>query len=378
MIPRDVFTEEHDIFRESVRKFVATEIEPYHSQWEKDGVVSRDVWRKAGEAGLLCCSVPEIYGGPEGSLLHSTVVIEELARAGATGPAFHLHSEIVAPYILKFGTEVQKKEWLPPMVAGEVISAIAMTEPGAGSDVKAISSTAVRESDHYRINGQKVFISNGQIADLFLVAAKTNTAEGARGISLILVEADCDGFRRGRNLDKVGMKAQDTSELFFADVRVPIDNLIGDEDTGFALMMQQLAHERLIIALRCIASAEACIEQTISYTKERSAFGKPIFGFQNTRFKLADLQARITSIRVFIDRCLALQMENGLDAADAAKAKLLSSELFYETADECVQLYGGYGYMREFPIARAWADSRGNRIFGGTSEIMKEIISRDM
>lgn len=379
MIPRTVFSGEHELFRDTVRAFLEREVTPHHAQWERDGVVSRDVWRKAGAAGLLCCDIPEEYGGAGADFLFSAIVVEELARAGATGPAFYLHSDIVAPYILHYGSEEQKRTWLPKMASGEAIGAISMTEPGAGSDLQGIRTRAVADGDHYVLNGQKTFITNGQLADLVVVVAKTDPEARARGISLILVEGDRPGFARGRNLEKIGYKAQDTSELFFNDVRVPRSNLLGPaEGQGFIQLMEQLPQERLLVAIRCAASIEAALEWTVAYTQERQAFGRPIAGFQNTRFKLADAKAAATVTRVFIDRCLELHLDGGLTAEDAAIAKLHTTELLCRVLDDCLQMHGGYGYMWEFPIARAWADARVGRIAGGSSEIMREIIGRSL
>jgi len=378
MIPRRLFGEEHEIFREATRRFVEKEIVPHHAQWEKDGVVSREVWRKAGEAGLLCCTIPEEYGGAGADFLYSVVVLEELARVGATGPAFHLHSEIVAPYILRYGSEEQKRRHLPRFVSGETIGAIAMSEPAAGSDLQGIKTAASRDGDSYVVSGQKIFITNGQLADVVIVACKTDPREGAKGVSLVLVERGREGFARGRNLDKIGYKAQDTSELFFDGVRVPADNLLGEEGRGFVMLMEQLPQERLLVALRAATAIEAAVEQTVAYTRERKAFGKAIAEFQNTRFKLAECRTEAEVVRVFVDRCLALHLEGKLDSTTAAMAKLYSTDAQCKVLDECLQLHGGYGYMWEFPIARAYADARMARIAGGTAEIMKEIIGRSL
>lgn len=378
MIPRTLFSEEHEIFRASARRFVEREIEPNHAQWEKDGHVSREVWRKAGEAGLLLASLPEELGGPGGDFLMSAILIEELARMGMTGPGFHLHSEIVAPYIVQYGTPEQQAKYLPRMLAGETIGAIAMTEPGAGSDLQGIQTTAILDGNHLVLNGQKVFITNGILADFVIVAAKTDPAEGARGISLVLVETGTPGFERGRNLEKVGWHAQDTGELFFQDCRVPATNLLGGEGRGFIQLVEQLPQERLLVAIRCASVIEAALDWTVAYTSERKAFGRPVIGFQNTRFKLAEVKARAVMLRTFVDRCIELHMDAGLTADDAAIAKLQSTEMMCEILDECLQLHGGMGFMWETPIARAWADNRMARIAGGTSEIMKEIIGRTL
>jgi acyl-CoA dehydrogenase len=322
--------------------------------------------------------VPEEYGGPGGDFLHSTIVNEEMARVGASGPAFSLHSDIIVPYLQAYGSEDQTREWLPKVVSGETVMAIGMTEPAAGSDLQGIKTRADRDGNHFVINGQKVFISNGQIADLYILACKTDPSEGAKGISLILVEGDRDGFQRGRNMEKIGAKAQDTSELFFEDVRVPITNLLGQEGRGFAQLMQQLSQERLVVAIRCATAIEAALEETVRYTSERQAFGRRLADFQNTRFKLAEVKTQALVTRVFIDRCIELHVDGALGAEDAAAAKLHTTEVLNKVVDECLQLHGGYGYMWEFPIARAWADARMSRIAGGSSEIMKEIISRDL
>ena len=378
MFPRKFFSEDHEIFRDATRRFIENEIVPNHAEWEQQGIVSRELWNAAGENGLLCCTVPEEYGGPGGDFLHSVVVNEELAKVGATGPAFPLHSDIIVPYILAYGSEDQKRNWLPKVVSGEAVMAIGMTEPIAGSDLQGIQTKAERDGNHFVLNGQKVWISNGQIADLYIIACKTDPKEGAKGISLILVEGDREGFKRGKNLEKIGYKAQDTSELFFEDVRVPITNLLGQEGRGFAQLMQQLPQERLVVAIRCATALEAALDETIRYTKERKAFGRSISDFQNTRFKLAEVKTLAMVTRAFTDQCIQLHLEGKLTAEDAAAAKLQTTEALNKGVDECLQLHGGYGYSWEYPIARAWADARMSRIAGGSSEIMKEIISRNM
>ena len=378
MIPRTVYAEEHAIFRDIVRRFVESEIVPHHDQWEKDGAVPREAWSKAGAAGLLLNAAPEEFGGGGGDFLSSAVIIEEMARVGATGPGFTLHSDIVAPYILRYGSAAQKRSWLPRMATGEIVTAIAMSEPGTGSDLQGVRTRAVMDGNELVLNGQKTFITNGQLADLVIVVAKTDPEKGADGISLILVEADRGGYSRGRNLKKIGRKAQDTSELFFDDVRLPPENLLGEENQGFNYLMQQLPQERLIIALGAVASAEAALDWTIEYTRERKAFGRAVADFQNTRFTLAELKTEIAVGRVFVDRCLELHGSGGLDVESAAMAKLWTTETAGRVMDACLQLHGGYGYMWEYPIARAWADARVQRIYGGTSEIMKEIIGRSL
>ncbi|PCM43792.1 acyl-CoA dehydrogenase family protein [Marinobacter sp. ANT_B65] len=377
MIPRTLFDADLDGFRDSVRKFLEQEAAPYHEQWEKDGQVSRELWQKAGELGFLCPTMPEEYGGAGADFRYSAVVMEEVSRAGLSGIGWTLHSDIVAPYILNYGSDEQKKHYLPKMAAGEIITAIAMSEPGAGSDLQGIKTTALKDGGHYILNGSKTFITNGQMADLVIVVAKTDPKEGAKGISLLLVETAWEGFEKGQNLNKVGMKAQDTSELFFQDVKVPVTHLLGAmEGQGFFQLMQELPAERLQIGLTAIAAAEAAWQWTLDYVKERKAFGKPVIKFQNTRFKMAEMKAEITAARVFTDRCLELHLEKKLDIPTAAMLKQYTTDLQCRVMDECVQLHGGYGYMWEYPIARAWADSRVQRIYGGTNEIMKEIVAR--
>ena len=378
MIPRTLFSAEHELFRDTVRRFLEQEAVPYHAQWEKDGHVDRNLWRKAGEAGLLCSHIPESYGGMAADFLYSTVVIEEIGRLGLTGIGFSLHSDIVAPYLLHYGSEAIKQKYLPRLVSGELITAIAMTEPGAGSDLQGVKTTAVLDGDSYVINGSKTFITNGYLADLVVVVAKTDPKAGAKGTSLFLVEAGTPGFDKGKRLEKVGMKAQDTAELFFQDVRVPKENLLGQAGMGFAYLMQELPQERLTVGIGALSSAEAALQWTLEYTRERKAFGKPIGDFQNTRFKLAEMATEIQIGRVFVDRCLELHLQGKLDVPTAAMLKYWGTDLQCKVLDECVQLHGGYGYMWEYPVARAWADARVQRIYAGTNEIMKEIIARSL
>ena len=378
MIERTLFREEHNIFRESVRRFVEREIVPFHAQWEKNGIVPRELWLKAGSEGLLCCTVPEQYGGLELDYLFDVVVFEELWRVGASGPGFLIHTDLVATYILSFGTEEQKRTWLPKMVRGEAIGSLGMTEPHAGSDLKAIRTRATRDGNDYVINGQKVFISNGQLCDILVLATKTDSHAGAKGITLFLVEGNREGFRRGKNLEKLGMHAQDTSELFFDNVRVPASNMLGQEGRGFAHMMTKLAQERLAQAIRSALVTETIIEWTVDYTSQRKAFGKTIADFQNTQFKLAELQTEATVARVFTDKCIDLFMQGKLDPVEAAMAKMFTANLHCKAADECLQLFGGWGYMWEYPIARAYADARVIKIAGGSIEIMKTIIAKRM
>ncbi len=376
--PRTVFRDDHEMLRETARRFLERECKPRQAQWDRDGKVDRETWRKAGREGLLCTSLSPDWGGGGGDFGHAVVLVEEINRVGVSGLGFGLHSDVVAPYIERLGTPEQKAKWLPGCASGETILAIAMSEPGAGSDLKAIRTTARREGDEYVINGAKTFISNGLNCDLVVVVAKTDPELGAKGVSLILVEADRPGFRKGRKLEKMGQEAGDTAELFFEDLRVPASNLLGEENKGFAYLMQELAQERLIIAVGAAAKMEAMLEETIRYTKERIVFGKPLFDFQNTRFKLADLKARTVAVRLMVDHYLAEHLRRKLTPEEGAIAKLFSTEELGKALDEMVQLHGGYGYMMEYPIARAFVDSRVLRIYGGTSEVMREIISRKL
>ena len=378
MIERSIFSEEHEMWRQTVRKFVEKEIVPYHEQWEKDGIVPRELWLKAGAAGLLGCTVPEEFGGMGLDYLFDVVVFEELWRVGASGPGFLIHTDLVMTYILSFGTEEQKQYWLPKMVRGEAIGSLGMTEPHAGSDLKAVRTNAVPDGNGYVINGQKVFISNGQLCDVIVLATKTDNTAGAHGVTLFLVDASTPGFKRGQNLQKLGMKAQDTSELFFDNMRIPGDAMLGSEGQGFKLMMTKLPQERLAQAIRSATVTEVMIEWTVDYTAERQAFGQSIGDFQNTQFVLADLKARSVMARVFTDKCIDLFIKGELDPVDAAMAKMVTSELHCEAADKCLQLFGGWGYMWEYPICRAYADARIVKIAGGSIEIMKTIIAREM
>ena len=379
MIPRTLFSAEHDEFRRNVRRFIQDEITPHHERWEAQQCVDRAIWNRAGELGMLCMTMPEQYGGAGADRRYSAVMLEELARAGASGIGFPLHSDIVANYINNFGDEAQKQHWLPRMASGETVTAIAMTEPGTGSDLQAVQTSAVVDGDDYVINGSKIFITNGLLCDMVIVVARTGrSGEGARDISLILVEADRAGFTKGRPLKKVGMKAQDTCELFFDNVRVPRSNLLGSEGMGFIALMRELAWERLIIAVAAMAAADAALSWTLEYTRNRKVFGKPVAVYQNTRFKLAEMKSEIAIGRVYVDRCMELVLSGNLAPDAAAAAKYWCSDLQNRVMDECVQLHGGYGYMLEYPIARAWIDSRAQRIYGGTNEIMKELIARMM
>lgn len=378
MIERSIFSEEHEMWRESVRKFVEREIVPFHDEWEREGIVPRELWLKAGAAGMLCCTVPEEYGGLGLDYLFDAVVYEELWRVGASGPGFLIHTDLVATYILSFGSDEQKRHWLPKMVRGEAIGSLGMTEPHAGSDLKAVRTQAVRDGEEYVINGQKVFISNGQLCDVIVLATKTDSQAGAHGVTLFLVDAATPGFNRGQNLQKLGMRAQDTSELFFDNMRIPTGAMLGGEGQGFKLMMTKLPQERLAQAIRSATVTEVMLEWTVDYTAQRQAFGQSIGDFQNTQFVLADLKARSVMARVFTDKCIDLFMRGELDPVDAAMAKMVTSELHCETADKCLQLFGGWGYMWEYPICRAYADARIVKIAGGSIEIMKTIIAREM
>ena len=375
---RGIFSADHETFRTTARRFIEREIVPFHAAWEEAGLVPREIWRQAGAAGLLLPMAPAEYGGGGGDFLHTTIVVEEITRVLATGvTGFTTHSDIVAPYLVHFGTHEQKLRWLPGLASGDIVSSIAMTEPSAGSDLKAIRTTAVRTAEGYRLTGQKTFITNGWHADRVLVVAKTRPAAGAKGMSLFWVDATTPGFTRGRVLDKIGHRAQDTVELFFDNVLVPFDCLIGEEDKAFGYLMHGLVQERLMIALRCATHLESALGWTIEYTKQREAFGKPLIQNQHTRFRLAEIKTLAHATRAFVDACLMQHMAGELDANGAAMAKLWASDAT-RAIDDLLQMFGGYGYMREYPIARALTDVRGNRIYGGSSEIMKEIISRTL
>ena len=378
MIPRSLYDSDHDMFRDSVRKFIETEAMPHHEQWENDGMVSDEIWLKAGEQGFLCPTVPEEYGGVGADFRYNCIVNEEIGRSGCTGIGWTLHSDIAVPYIVRYGSDEQKQKYLPRCVTGELITAIAMTEPAAGSDLQGTKTTAVLDGDDYVINGSKTFITNGQKANLVIVVAKTDTSAGSKGISLFLVEAGTPGFSKGKNLKKLGMKAQDTSELFFQDVRVPKANLLGELGRGFVYLMQDLPQERLSVAVGANGMCQALLELTVNYVKERKAFGTTVATFQNTQFKLAELAAEISCAEVFLDRCTELLIADKLDTVTASKLKLLTTDLQCRVADECLQLHGGWGYMWEYPVCRAFADSRVQRIYAGTNEIMKLIIARDL
>lgn len=372
--------EELAIFRDATRKFMSAEIAPHAARWRHEGMVDRDLWRRAGAAGLLLTSTPDQYGGAGGTFRHEAVIIEELARINFLDFGAPLHSAIVAPYILHYGTEEQRLRWLPRLATGELVGAIAMTEPGAGSDLQSVRTTAALDGNAYVVNGQKVFITNGQHANLIIVVAKTDPSLGGKGISLMVVETDeVEGFRRGRNLEKIGWKAQDTSELFFDDVHIPAANLLGTEaGRGFGQLIDQLPQERLIIAVQAVGAMEAALAETVAYVKDRKVFGKTVFDFQNSRFKLAEAATEAKVARVFVDFCIDELVAGRLDAVTAAMSKWWTTQKQCDVVDECLQLFGGYGYMSEYPIASMWTDARVQKIYGGTNEIMKELISRSL
>ena len=379
MLERELFEPEHRIFRDAVRQFCKAEIAPYHAQWERDGVVSRELWHKAGAQGLLCMDVDSQYGGGGLSDFRYNMILgEEVVRIGGSGVAFTLHNDVVVPYITALGTEEQKRRWLPGCVSGEIITAIAMTEPDTGSDLAGVRTSAERRGDDYVVNGQKTFITSGMLANLVIVVARTNRESRHEGLSLLCIESNRQGYEPPRKLNKVGLHAQDTSELFFTNVKVPASNRLGEEGKGFLYLMQQLPQERLSIAAAAMASAQMCLEMTIKYCHERHAFGRPIGKFQNSRFKLAEMKTEIQIGQVFLDRCVTLLNQQALAADVAAMAKWWCTELLKRVVDECVQLHGGYGYMLEYPIAKAFINSRVATIYGGTTEIMKEIIGRSM
>jgi alkylation response protein AidB-like acyl-CoA dehydrogenase len=372
-----IYEEEHEDFRRTARAFLEKEVKPFHEQWEKDGQVDREVWRKAGDAGLLCFDVDEEYGGAGvKDFRYSVVLAEEIVRAGASGLGFGVHTDVIVPYVSSLADDAQKRRWLPGLVSGELISAIAMTEPGAGSDLQGIRTSAVDKGDHYVLNGSKTFISNGILSDLVIVVARTDPDGGHQGISLLVVERGMDGFERGRNLDKIGLKAQDTAELFFDNVHVPKENLLGAEGSGFVSLMENLPQERISIAAIAVAASEAVLELCLDYAKTREAFGKPIGSFQHNRFLLAEMATEVHIARVFLNDCVTRLNAGDVDTSLASMAKWWTTELQTRIVDRGVQLFGGYGYMTEYPIAKAFVDSRIQTIYGGTTEIQKEIIGR--
>ena len=374
-----LYEPEHDAFRQAVRSFVAKQVAPFHEQWEKDGVVDRGVWLEGGKQGLLGMDVPEQYGGGGvRDFRYNCVVSEELTRAGASGVGFTLHNDVMAPYLLDLTTDEQKSRWLPGFVTGELITAIAMSEPGAGSDLQGLRTTARRDGDDWVLSGSKTFITNGILSDLVLVVARTDAEAGAHGFSLLMVERGMPGFERGRNLDKVGMKAQDTAELFFDDVRVPARNLVGKEGGGFIHLMEKLPQERLSIAVVAVAAARHVLDLTVEYCKSRTAFGRPVGSFQHNRFLLAEMETEVSIAEVFLEKAVLEHNAGRFTVQDAAMAKWWTTELQKRVVDQCVQLHGGYGYMLEYPVAKAFVDSRVQTIYGGTTEVMKEIIGRSL
>jgi alkylation response protein AidB-like acyl-CoA dehydrogenase len=374
-----LYTEDHQAFRETARGFIDRYVVPHHEQWEHDGIVDRSVWVEAGKHGLLGFELPEEFGGGGvADFRFNAVLVEEIMRVGATGVGFGLHNDIVAPYLVRLATDEQRKRWFPGFCSGELITAIAMTEPGAGSDLQGIQTTAVRDGDDWVVNGSKTFITNGINSDLVIVVAKTDPSNGARGMSLLVVERGMPGFERGRNLDKIGLKAQDTAELFFTDVRVPADNLLGEENRGFVHLMENLPQERLSIAVAAVAGSEATLEQTVEYCKTRKAFGREIGSFQHSRFLLAELTTEVQIARILVDKAIAEHNVGEFTATDAAMVKWWTTELHKRVVDRCVQLHGGYGYMLEFPVAKAYLDTRVETIYAGSTEIMKEIVGRSL
>ena len=377
MMPRTLFSAEHEQFRQTTRRFFETEIAPHNEKWAEQQHLDRNLWNRAGELGLLCCTMPEEYGGSGVDRLYSMILMEEQARVGDSASGFSLHSDIVANYINNFGNDQQKQDWLPKMATGEVVGAIAMTEPGTGSDLQALRTTAIEDGDDYIINGSKIFITNGYLCDMAVVAVKTGKGESeAQNVSLVVIEASREGFSKGKPLKKIGLHGQDTCELFFDNVRMPKSNLLGMEGMGFIMLMKELAWERMMIGIICAAGAEYALATTVEYVKQRKAFGKPVAAFQNTRFKLAEMRSEAQIARVYVDQCMQLVLKNELSIEAACTAKYWVSDLACKIVDECLQLHGGYGYMMEYPIARAYLDMRPNRIYGGTNEIMKELISR--
>ncbi len=376
---RTAYNEDHEAFRQSVRSFIKAEVVPHIERWDAAGIIEKEIWPKAGAVGMLCPTVPEEYGGLGLDFGYNAIIDEEVAYGG-TSLGFSLQSDIVVNYLISYGSEEQKRQWLPRLVSGETITAIAMTEPGVGSDLQGIRTTAKRDGNHYVINGSKTYITNGQNADLILVCCKTDTEvqPAWKGVSIILVEADREGFKRGRNLDKIGMDSADTSELFFEDVRVPMTNCLGEEGKGFIYLMSELPQERLSIAVSAMASTQKAYDETVAFVRERKAFGKPVIDFQNTRFTLADIKSKLQVGWAHLDWALTRHLKKELTAEEGAAAKLWHTELQWEVMDKCLQLHGGAGYMNEYPIAKMWRGARVTRIFGGTNEIMKELIGRKL
>ena len=379
LIEREIYaSEEHKMMQNMIQDFIKNEIMDHIDQWEKDGMVSRKIWERAGALGLLCIDMPEQYGGSGLDFSYSALFIEEMAKEGISGPGFSLHSDIIAPYLFKYGTEAQKQKYLPLMATGKMITSLGMTEPNCGSDLQAIKTSAVDKGDYYLVNGQKTFITNGYMSDMSIVAVKTNLGTEKEGVSLLIMESASEGFEKGVPFKKIGMKAQDTCELFFDNVKVPKENLLGEEGLGFKIMMTELARERLTVALGAIGVAEGAIEKTIEYTSTRTAFKQPIAGFQNTQFKLAECATQLQIHQAFIDRCTQLLSDHKLTAESASMAKYSATDMCSKVVDECLQLFGGYGYIWDYPIARMYADNRVARIYAGTNEIMKLLIARGM
>lgn len=379
LLEREIYaSEEHKMMQKMIQDFISNEIMDHVEEWEEKGMVSRNIWERAGELGLLCIDVPEHYGGSGLDFSFSALFIEELAKEGISGPGFSLHSDIVAPYLLKYGTEAQKQKYLPLMASGKMITSIGMTEPNCGSDLQAIKTNALDKGDHYLVNGQKTFITNGYMSDMSIVAVKTKMGTVEEGVSLLIMESSFKGFEKGIPFKKIGMKAQDTCELFFDNVKVPKENLLGEEGLGFKIMMTELARERLTVALNAIGGAEGAIEKTLAYTSTRTAFKQPIAGFQNTQFKLAECTTQLQVHQAFLDRCTLLISDHKLTAETASMAKYSATEMHGKVTDECLQLFGGYGYIWDYPIARMYADNRVARIYAGTNEIMKLLIARGL
>ena len=379
LLEREIYaSEEHQMMQKMVQDFIINEVQDQVDQWEKDGMVSRAIWERAGALGLLCLDMPEQYGGGGLDFTFNALLLEEFAKKGISGPGFSLHSDIVAPYILKYGTEAQKQKYLPIMATGKIITAIGMTEPNCGSDLQALRTTAIDKGDHYLVNGQKTFITNGFMCDMAIIAVKTNKGTEKEGVSLLIIETAYKGFEKGVPFKKIGMKSQDTCELFFDNVKVPKENLLGEEGSGFKIMMTELARERLTVAIAAVATAEGAIIDTVEYTSTRTAFNQPIAGFQNTQFKLAECATALQIHQTFIDRCILLLAEHKLSAESASMAKYSATDMCSKVVDECLQLFGGYGYMWEYPIARMYADNRVARIYAGTNEIMKLLIARGL
>lgn len=379
LIERKIYaSEEHKMMQTMIKEFISNEIIDHIDEWEKKGMVSREIWKRAGELGLLCLDIPEQYGGAGLDFTFNALFIEELAKKGISGPGFSLHSDIVAPYLLKYGTEAQKNKYLPQMATGDMITAIGMTEPSCGSDLQAILTTAEDKGDYYLVNGQKTFITNGFMCDMAIVAVKTNSKTENEGVTLLILESKMEGFNKGVPFKKIGMKSQDTAELFFDNVKVPKENRLGDEKMGFKIMMKELARERLTVGIYAVAGAEGAIENTIEYTSQRTAFKMPIAGFQNTQFKLAECASQMQIHQAFLDRCIELCSEHKLTSESASIIKYSATEMCCNVVDECLQLFGGYGYMWDYPIARMYADNRVARIYAGTNEIMKILIARGL